>query len=39
MTLDGRMFCFSSAATSGQLFEVLLKEINVERDKGKEERG
>jgi hypothetical protein len=28
MMLDGRMFCFKSAATTRQLLEVLLKEID-----------
>jgi hypothetical protein len=36
--LDGIMLCFTSSAAIRQLLEVFLKEINYERDKGKEER-
>jgi hypothetical protein len=38
MTIVGRMFYFTSAATFRQLSEILLKEINVRREykKGRE---
>jgi hypothetical protein len=38
--LDGRKFHFTSAATMRKLLEegLLLKEINDEKDKGKEKR-
>jgi hypothetical protein len=39
MTLDGKIFCFTSAATVGQLLEVPLKKIKGDRDKEREGMG
>jgi hypothetical protein len=37
MTLDGRMFYFTSAAIIEQHLEVLVKEMRGEREKRKEQ--
>jgi hypothetical protein len=39
MTLDSRMFYFTSAATIRQLLDVLLKEINVRKEEKKGRKG